>query len=220
MNKTGLTLTYLIFSWFTLFSQQDPKAKVVLDRLSEKSKKYTSYKSEFTITTENKQDKSTNTQKGSIVVNGRKYHLLLSNSEIFFDGKTQWNYLPESNEVNITNPDPKPKTEDIFFNDPTRIFNIYQTDFKYKYIGESICNGRSCDEIDLYPFKLAKNYFRIKLFIDKSKIELVQFKTYGKSGINIQIDFLNFNSDVPVLEKEFIFDPNTHPGVEVNDMRM
>ena len=116
----------LVISWGSLFSQQDPKAKVVLDRLSEKTKKYTSYSSNFTIITENKQDKSTNTQKGLIIVSEKKYHLLLSNSEIFFDGKTQWNFLQESNEVNITNPEPnpKPKTEDIFLNDPTR-FSIF-----------------------------------------------------------------------------------------------
>ncbi len=76
MNMKNLfLLTGILLLSTLIFAQQDPNAKVILDKLSEKNKSYKNIQSDFTIEYKNIKDNSQNSSKGSITIQGEKYRL-------------------------------------------------------------------------------------------------------------------------------------------------
>ncbi|MGM0407289.1 MAG: LolA family protein, partial [Bacteroidota bacterium] len=124
-------ITILISVSAFVYAQQDPDAKVILDKLSEKTKSYENIRTEFKIDYKSLKDQTQNSSKGDITIKGEKYRLNFLGTQSVFDGKTLWSYLEEVNEVNIS--EPQPDDEDILSN-PQEIFTIYEKDFKYQLI--------------------------------------------------------------------------------------
>jgi len=218
----NLIVVFLVFASLHIANAQndakgqDPKAKEILDKVSEKTKAYKTLKVEFSNTFESQQKKSNETNQGSVQIKGTKYKLIYLNTEIYCDGKTIWSYLKEAQEVNIKNAN----QDDESVLNPAQVFTIYDKGFKYKYIGEKTEGGKTLYEIDLYPLKPAeKNYSRVKLLIDKDKLQLTNIKTFGKDGNNYTIAVSKFTSNDDMPDTQFIFDTKAHKGVEVNDLR-
>jgi outer membrane lipoprotein carrier protein len=216
MKISIILLISFIFSVFT-FAQQDPDAKKILDQFSKKTKSYSAYKVDFVIETENHQNGDKSETHGNILIKGTKYRLNLNKIEIYFDGKDVYNYTPESNEVSISKPNKK--KDDFFLNDPSKLFNLYTKDYKFRFIGESIDGGRGYYEIDLYPIDLDKKYSIIKLLIYKDTYELKSSKLLMKSGIHYLMKVISFNGKINSADKDFVFDIKGHKGCEVVDLR-
>ena len=63
---------------------------------------------------------------GSISIKGKKFHASTPQAIIWFDGKTQWTYMKNNDEVNVSNP-----TEDeLQAINPYNFINIYKKGFK------------------------------------------------------------------------------------------
>jgi len=215
--KIIVTSFFLSIILCSAFAQQDPEAKKILDQFSKKSKAYTAFKADFTITMENHQSGEKTENSGNILLKGNKYKMQINNSEIYFDGKDVYSFTRESNEVSIMKPNKN--KDDNFLNDPSKLFNIYTKDYKFRLLGETNENNHNCYEIDLYPIDLNKKYSIIKLLIDKDKLELISAKTIMKSGVHYILKITSFNNNAVAIDKDFSFDIKTHKGVEVVDMR-
>lgn len=197
-------------------AQQDPEAKKILDKLSEKTKSHEVISTNFKVTFKSVKDNIENSSEGTIVIKGDKYRLNFMSTEAFFDGKTLWNYLPEVNEVNIT--EPKPDDEDIF-NNPKRLFTIYEDDYKYQLIGTSTKNNTNYAIVDLYPKDIDQDYSRIRLQINTSKYYLSSATVFGKDGSNYTIRIEDFKTNEKFDDEYFTFETSKYPDVEVIDMR-
>ncbi|MEE4197939.1 MAG: outer membrane lipoprotein carrier protein LolA [Bacteroidales bacterium] len=213
--KKFFIFSTLFISTFAL-AQQDPEAKVILDKLSEKTKSYQNIQSDFTIEYKNIKDNSYNTSKGSITVKGDKYRLNFMGSESLYNGKTLWSYVAEVNEVNISEPEQNDK--DIFSN-PQEIFTIYTKDFKYQLMDQFSESGISKAIIDLYPNDIEEDYSRIRLEINTDKYQLKSVTIFGKDGSHYLINFNHYQTNLDIDSTYFTFNPSDYPGVEVIDMR-
>lgn len=214
MKKILIYTLVLTFSVSSLFAQ-DQKAKGILDKLSVKTKTYKTIKAEFVFKIDNSQEDISESYKGTVWVKGDKYKVDLMGAVNYFDGKDKYTYLKDANEVNITEPD---EDDDESLN-PSTIFTMYNSGFKYKFINEKFEGTRALYEIDLYPIDLEKEYSRIKLKVDKTKNEIYSIKQYGKDGNYYTIKILKFIPNVNMTDAMFTFDKSKHIGVEVNDMR-
>jgi outer membrane lipoprotein-sorting protein len=214
--KKIIGLFLLIFLLGQLSAQQDPKAKKVLDDLANKTRTYTSMKAEFTIGLENMRDNVKEEFAGSILMKGDKYRLSAMGSETIFDGNTIYTYLEEVGEVYISSPE---ESENSILSDPSKLFTIYQDDFKYRYIADVNEGGKRLSEIDLYPNDLKQQFSRIKLFVDKDKLQVHSAMVYGKDGNTYVFVIKSFQTNLNIRDTEFIFDKDEYPGVEVIDMR-
>ena len=63
---------------------------------------------------------------GSISIKGRKFHASTPQAIIWFDGKTQWTYMKQNDEVNVSNP----TEEELQAINPYNFINIYKKGFK------------------------------------------------------------------------------------------
>ena len=199
----------------TTYQAVDPKAKTILDQVSAKTKVYKTIEAEFAIIVENKQEKMNDSKKGKIFIKGSKYKIDLAASTIFNDGKTQWTYMKDPNEVNITTPDPN---DDNSLN-PAKIFSIYEKGYKIRYINEKFEKNRALYEIELYPIDLKKDFTKITLMVDKQKMQLFSMKRFGKDGTDYYIEVLKMDTDKEMADGMFTFDKTKYPKVEINDMR-
>ncbi|MBO4720831.1 MAG: outer-membrane lipoprotein carrier protein LolA [Prevotella sp.] len=63
---------------------------------------------------------------GTISIKGKKFHASTPQAIIWFDGKTQWTYMKENDEVNVSNP----SEAELQAINPYNFINIYKKGFK------------------------------------------------------------------------------------------
>ena len=208
----------IITGFSSVFSQestQDPKAKVILDELSAKTRAYKSIKAEFALTLEDREHKK-ETQTGLVQIKGEKYKLEIKGQDVISDGKTVWTYLKDAKEVQINNVDAESKDAV----NPSNIFTMYETGFKYKFDKEETFNGKKVQTIDLYPsIPDKKKYHTVKLMVDKVKKQIAGVKMLMKDGSTQLYSIKTFSPNGDMKDALFVFDAKTHPGVEIVDLR-
>lgn len=209
-------LLITILSWSQEQVTQDPQAGQILDRAAQKAKSMKSLQADFTLIIEDRKEKSRNTSTGNLLVSQNRYKITSEKSVIFFNGKTMWTYLPDNNEVTIT--EPRNQADD-FMSNPALFLTLYQRDFKYRYVQETAVNGTMCDEIDLFPKNLNQPYSRIKVYISVQSNLPEIITSVGKDGVDYTVYLKNLILDREVNPSTFTFDPAKYKKVEVVDMR-
>lgn len=197
-------------------AQNDPKAKAVLESVTKKVNSLKSLKASFTINlTGGKGSKVNDTKKGSIVLKGQKYHVLISGQEIICDNKTVWTYNKEAKEVQISNFNPSEQTMS-----PAKLLtNFYDKEYKYSYGGEKKAGGKTYDVVNLTPNDKSKKYTGIELMIDKATSMIAGGNIMEKNGNKVQYTVSNVVTNANVPDTEFSWDAKKHPGVESVDLR-
>lgn len=214
MRKLLLFVAFLSVASFGQAQQRDPKAKVLLDRVANKMRSYKTMEINFAFSLYNAKARVNEKHDGKIYIKGSKYHLNMMGSETFFNGQTQWTYLREANEVNVTN---AADQEGQMIN-PARIFTIYQKGYNYRMGGTHKWGGRTITQVMLTPVKV-KDFTKIFLDIDAAKSQLVHAIMYSKDGnqYNLLMKGLKANQNYP--DSFFQFDKKKYPKASINDMR-
>lgn len=197
----------------------DPAARKILDKLASQAQADYPVKVSFDYTYESLPENQHNTESGTLVLQQDKFRLSVGESDVFCDGKTVWNHMESVNEVYISDPEENNADDEFFLSNPSDLFTFYQEDFKYRLTRELSYEGNDYYEIDLFPNDLNKSYHTIKLLISKKDHRLLSAQALGKQGDNHTVMLKNYQKKVSVTEGTFIFNPSSHPGVEVVDTR-
>lgn len=208
-----------ILSVFALagYSQQDAKAKEILEKVTKTTRSLAALDAKFTFEMNNKAQNIKDKSEGSIVLKNKKYKLNIPQMgmQVTCDGKTIWSYMVNSNEVTISNLDEA--TDDLM--DPSKIFTIYEKGFNYKFLNEGIDAGVPVYNIELSPQKPSGDIQKIKLIIDKQKMLIHGAVMDGKDGNTIIVLVTQYKTDGTYSDSDFVFDQKKYKGVEVVDMR-
>ena len=205
MNKLFLLLLILPSILFA----QDPKAKQILDELSDKTKAYTSIEAKFTNTFSSTVTDINESQSGKLYLMDDAYRLEMEGQTIICDGETNWIYLEDEEEVNITERD----DEENELN-PSKIFTIYEQGYKYKFVKED----QKSYHIDLFP-KESGPFSKVELFINKSKMQISSFNMIDKQGSHYKYVIDSFITNQKIEKDFFVFKVSDHPNVDVIDLR-
>lgn len=135
--------------------------------------------------------------------------------DVFSDGANTWSYLTESNEVNISENE---ADSDAALN-PANLFTIYEKGFNYSYVGEENVTGKAAFVIDLVPENKAKEYTKVRLFVDKTKYQILKAISYNKDGNTYTLVLKSIKTNQNLADDFFKFDPAKYPKVQINDMR-
>lgn len=220
MKKLFIPFTFCLIT-LAISAQQaetvDAKANTILQNLDKKTKTYKTINASFTYSQYGKDNKPGESQKGSLLLKGAKYKLDLNNQTTFCDSTTTWTYLKDANQVQINKVDTSSDKGSL---SPTNIFKFYQKGFKSHYVDEEKVNEILCQCIDLYPKHPEKvKYHTLRLFIDKTKNQIVQVQAKMKDGTLQTFVIDKFVPNVAVADKTFTFDTKAYPGVEIEDLR-
>lgn len=219
---------YILLSAITAtaaFAQKDADAKVILNKLSKQYRTYDAVKTDFTLLIDNSQANVKQTQTGTLVSRSKinKYKVTLYatgakkptvTQEIISDGKTQWTFLKDVNEVQLSDAD---NSEEAF--NPAKIFTIYEKGYKYLYTGQQKVGSKVYQVIDLTPEDAKKSFFKVRLMIDKVKNQLYSAQIFDKNGSKYTYTLRTFTPNYKAPESTFVFDKKAYPGVEVVDLR-
>ena len=216
MKKITVLLLLTVGTVMGLYAQTDTKAKAILAEVSKKYRSYNVIKTDFSFTLENPQAKIKETQQGSLIANSEanKYKVTMSDQELYSDGKSQWTYLKNNKEVQITDVDNN--SDGV---NPAKIFTVYEKGYKYLFTGEKKVGTKTLQTIDLSPLDIKKSVFKIRLTIDKAAKQISNVVIFDKSGNKYTYAIKTFTPNVKVAETAFVFDAKKYPGVEVVDLR-
>ena len=197
---------------------QDAKAKGILDKLSAKTKTYTSMSATFEYTMKNVAEDIEESQTGSLVTQGEKYHLEIAGQKIICDGETVWTVLDEAEEVQINGVPDADETEDYI--SPTKILTLWEKGFKYKYDKSMTVNGAAVDVINLYPEKADEQSFHtIKIYVNKAQMVVDQIDIKGKDGTDFVYIIKTFKTNENIAADTFVFSTAKNPSYDVIDLR-
>jgi len=212
MKKLSIITLSILISLGS-FAQQDAKAKVILDKLSAKTKAYKTIKAEFQFTINNKAEGINESQIGKIQIKGDKYFLSIAGQDVISNGKDIYTVLQDAEEVQINN---VPDEDEEGFINPNTIFTLYEDGFKYKYVKED----KGLHIINLYPKEVEdKEFHRIALYINKAKNEISKIKIYGKDGALTTYTIKSFVANTTIPDTKFTFNKSKHPNFEIVDLR-
>lgn len=178
---------------------KDPKAKAILDKLSEQNKNYNTISANFDYNLKNSGEGIDETQSGKLITKGNKYKLEIAGQQIISDGTTAWTFLKDDCEVQIQEAEGDDE-EGIF--DPVSIFTIYENGFKYKFDSD---NGTT-QIINLYPEDAnEKSYHTIKLLVDKAKTQITSIVIKAKDGNTYTYNLKSFDTNKNFSDDFFKF---------------
>jgi len=216
MKSIFFTTTILLIALFSQ-AQQDPKAKSILDEVSGKTKTYKTISADFSFSMENKEMEINEKNEGSIKLKGQKYFVDLPGAgiKVYSDGKTNWNYMKQGNQVTIS------LIEDSGSElmDPSSLFSIYEKGFSSKFVAEKNVGGNAVYQIDLFPDKKEYEVTKITIEINKSTMMIQSAQLFGTDGnlYSIVVKKMETNKEFP--DSDFVFDASKFPDVEIIDLR-
>lgn len=211
-------ITCLIFSAFTSFSlaQKDPKAKEILDGVSQKYKSLKGLKASFEFLYEDLVDGRSQSQNGEIAIKGDKYYLKLPEQEIFNNGKTVWTYIESGNYKEVTINDASQMDDELT---PSSVYTIYQKGYSYRLLGEKTENKVVIQEIELLADQSNAPFRKVVLRVDKVNKDLVGWEIFDDQGGVFKYRFKSIDSNAEVPDDYFTFNPQKYGKIEIIDLR-
>lgn len=212
-NMKKILIILLVLSGVVAFAQDAQQAKQILLSSVAYIQK-TPLQTDFQLVYSNPRTTDNQINKGTLVLSGRKFRVKMADIETYFNGKTQWVYSKENNEVTITEPTPAELRELnplLLISDCTRTHRIA--------FEEQSASDKAFWRICLYPLDKNAEYFQIKIHIAKKDKCPRSVEIYQKNGDKINFSCTSYSVLSSLSENAFMFDAKSHANVEVNDLR-
>ena len=200
--KRLLTIGMLVLLPYYLGAQTDRKAEEVLDKALSELSKTSGIRADFA-----------GTEQGFLLLKGEKFYLNSGGIQSWYDGKTQWSYVADTEEVNISHP----TREELQAINPYLILMRYKMDFDYNYKGTQTRNGVKGHEIVLTP-KHSGNREVIRVFISHSHQPLA-IKVEQDGRTMSEINVIKYQTNQKLEDGMFRFNKSLYPNAEIIDMR-
>ncbi len=201
---------------FAVLAQKDQQAETILNNVSERYQSLSGLTATFEYTYSTSPGDVAEKSTGRVAVKGDKYKLVLNDQEIYNNGKTVWTYIKSNNFKEVTINTVEDNADELT---PSNIYNIYKKGYSYKLLGEKKQNGIAVQEIELSAERRNSQFQRIKLFVDKSKMDLIGWEIQDEMGGVFSYRFREINTQADLPDSHFVFDTQKHPDVEVIDLR-
>ena len=200
--KKLFTFWMLILLPFCIKAQSDTKAAEVLDKVLEDLSKSGGIRADFG-----------GSETGFLLLKGEKFYLNNGNIQSWYDGKTQWSYVADTEEVNISHP----TLEELQGINPYLILIRYKADFNYTYKGSQTRNGVKGHEIILTP-KHSEHSEIIRVFVSTTYQPLAM-KMEQNGKVLSEINVTSYKINQKLEDGMFRFNKSLFPNAEIIDMR-
>ena len=145
---------------------------------------------------------------GSITIKGNKFNARTPQAIVWYNGKTQWTYMKNTNEVNVSNPT---QAQQMSMN-PYTFINIYKTGYN-----SSLKNAGSNYEVHLTAQNKKRTVQELIITINKKTyVPSVIKMRQGSSWSTIKVS--NFRAK-NVSNSTFVFNSKDFPKAEIVDLR-
>lgn len=199
--KKLLLLFTCFFALLTSNAQDNRIAEKILDKVSV-----------FLSNPEGVRIDFTGSENGYLIMKGEKFYLNNQSIQSWYDGKTQWSYLTDNEEVNISSP----TKEEIQAISPYHLLKRYKSDYTYIYIGQSKRKGKLVHEINLTSKSDIINDINLIISDDNKPVAIL---FYRNNKLMSEVNITSLQTDSKIDDKQFRFDKTKYPQVEIIDLR-
>ena len=215
MNRLYVLLALLaaiVFPADMAAQGSDRKAERIVSSTVAKLKR-SPLKCDFSMVYYNGREQTNEVQRGHFVMDSEKLRLTMSGIETIFDGKTQWVYMSNNNEVTIT----EPTAEEMKDISPIVMIDYYTTG--HRIVMDAEKSDDKFAVINFYPVDLSNTeYFRISLKVRREDYMPMQLAIWQRNADTITFNWENIEA-VKVDSDSFSFNQAEYPNVVVNDLR-
>ena len=150
---------------------------------------------------------------GTLRLKGEKFVLEAGGMTTWFDGHTQWTYLPSSDEVNIS----EPTDEELQTLNPYAWLYLYDREYDLQSVPAET-SGQY--KIEMSARSAGEQVERLVLWLDKSGLHPVKFSLTLAGNVEpTLITVRDYRTRQPYTDAMFVFDPGEYPTAEVIDLR-
>ena len=211
-KKIIYTFALLFISFQCITAQSNAKAeRIISDILANAN--VNAIKTNFKLAMADKRSAQTQNMNGTFTLKGSKFALEMNAMTVFFNGKTQWSYVPQSNEVSITEPSEKELSEI----NPMAILSGFKSKCSIRFAPGIKSAQNYC--IEMIPRTKNKDISKIDVQVNKINNNLFSIKLNNRNGSYSLLTLSNFQKGVKVSDSNFVFNAARYKGVEVNDLR-
>lgn len=177
-------------------------ARSILDKAAATISAKEGVKADFTMTG------SFGNTTGSIAIKGRKFHATTPSATVWFDGKTQWTYMKNNDEVNVSNPT-EAQLQAI---NPYNFIHLYK-----KGYASTLNKSGNSYVVHLTAQSQARKIREMFITIDKDSHQPTQVKLLqGKKWTVFDITNLKRQA---IPDAQFRFNAKDFPKAEIIDLR-
>lgn len=185
-----------------IFAQKDTKARQVLDRTASTLQQAGGIRATFE-----------GSNNGTLLMKGEKFFLDCAGISSWFDGKTQWSYVSDNEEVTVSIPTP----EELQGINPYALIQSYKNGYNYQYKGKHTQNGIIGHEVKLIP-EHEQSLKSITLFVTEKYLP-IYIKVEQDNGMADEIIITSCQTNQKLNDNVFVFDKKKYPNAEIIDMR-
>lgn len=211
MLKYIVSIVLLINSiWWVEAQKQTDAQKLISNFIT--SVKSQAIRTDFELKITEKKPVNSQQFSGSFLLKGNMFFLDMNEMQVWFNGKTQWAYLKQSNEVNIT----EPTVDELAETNPVAILSAFQAKSQIK---AGVSKNQQNQMVELTPKNKQENFSKVEVQFAKSTGNLVSIVIRYKNGVVNQILLKNYRKNVAVPAGSFVFDKTKYKGLVMNDLR-
>lgn len=185
-----------------IFAQKDTKARQILDRTASALQQAGGIQATFE-----------GSNNGTLLMKGEKFFLDCAGISSWFDGKTQWSYVSDNEEVTVSIPTP----EELQGINPYALIQSYKNGYNYQYKGKHTQNGIIGHEVKLIP-EHEQSLKSITLFVTEKYLP-IYIKVEQDNGMADEIIITSCQTNQKLNDNVFVFDKKKYPNAEIIDMR-
>lgn len=199
---------------FSAMAQKEQKAKEILDKVSDILSKDNGIKATFRLKNY-RMNKLSEQTEGSLSLKGNRFILETPGTTTWFNGKTQWTYIAENEEINISTP----TREELQSINPYSFIHLYKKGYAYQTNGTVQYKGKNAYKIILISESDKQDISKIELLIQQDNFQPVSIEIRSRKGEKTQIEILSYQSKQNLSDDSFTLNTKQYPRAEVIDLR-
>lgn len=200
-TKILVTIAILVVS----FSSMAQSAENILKNAADKLTGSKSISAQFTLSADN------STTSGSIVMSGKRFKMTSSQLSTWYDGKTQWSYSPEIEEINISEPTP----EELQQINPFAIISEFKKTYNSQLLSSTSGNYR----IQLTAKSTDASIRKVVITLNTKTYYPSQIVVTLDNNSTATINVTNVKTGGSLPKSTFVFNAADYPDAEIIDLR-
>ena len=210
IKKIGILL--IAFSYGSVaFSQQEIKAKELLDEVSMKMASYDNIQLEFSTSLVNEEAGINENDElpnfGKIILKGEKYNLNFLGNSFVFDGNQLYVINHDDKEISIND---DYLNEDEGFIYPSKLLTFYENGYNYSMDNLVTKNGKKIQYVKLIPIDSNSEIVEVKLAVDLKTKHIYQLIQLGSNETKTILTILQFKNNLNITDELFELDKEAY----------
>ncbi|MDH5414529.1 MAG: outer membrane lipoprotein carrier protein LolA [Flavobacteriaceae bacterium] len=184
------------------WTQEEAKAKQLLDEVSKKMNTYENIYVEFKYKLDNNEEDIHQETRGNVTMKGDLYNVNFLGTNQLFDGKKVYTIIEEDEEVNISNGN----ADDEDTITPSKFFSFYKNGYTYSWDILQNLNGRKIQFVKLVPIDSNSEIQHILLGVDIKTNHIYTLIETGNNSTVTTLTISKFKTNQPLSKNLFKFD--------------